>query len=64
MTGAPFSSRPRLRLVEKPPWPCRLEVQIAVADGRAPYGRSRIFRLSENAIEELVDTAERMERRA
>jgi hypothetical protein len=62
MTGPP----PRhLRLVPpaRPPRPRRLDVRISATDGRAPYGRSRIFRLHERDIDELVDIATRMEAR-
>jgi hypothetical protein len=54
---------PHLRLVEppRPPLPRRLEVQIAVADGRAPIGRSRLFRLYPQDIERLIDAFERLE---
>ncbi|MDQ6868812.1 MAG: hypothetical protein M3178_10565 [Pseudomonadota bacterium] len=61
MTGAP-----PLRLVARqpPPRPRRIEVRIAVLDGRAPYGRSRPFRLTPRDLDELISHAERLERRA
>jgi hypothetical protein len=40
----------------------RLSVRINVLDGRAPYGRSRAFRLAESDIDELIAVAARMER--
>jgi hypothetical protein len=56
---------PTLRLVRSPspPRPRRLEVRIAVADARAPIGRTRLFRLSERNLQELIDTAMRLEAR-
>lgn len=57
MTGA----LRHLRLV--PPSPRRLEVRISVADGRAAFGRSRPFRITENDLRELVDVAQRLEAR-
>ena len=64
MNGAP--SPPYLRLVPppSPPRPRRLEVRITVADGRSPYGRSRVFRLAHDDLDELIAVAMRMERRA
>ncbi len=60
MTGAPH-----LRLVPRPPpRPRRLEVRISVADGRAPIGRSRAFRLTHDDLDDLIAIAMRMERRA
>jgi hypothetical protein len=58
--------RAHLRLVEppSPPRPRRLEVRIAADDGRAPYGRTRPFRLSDSDLERLIQTAERLEARA
>jgi hypothetical protein len=57
--GAP---RPRhLRLVPPEPHPRRLSVTINVLDRRAPYGRSRVFRLVENDIGELIEHASRLE---
>jgi hypothetical protein len=54
---------PHLRLVEPapPPRPRRIDVRISVADGRAPYGRSRAFRLDERDVEKLIDHALRLE---
>jgi hypothetical protein len=61
MTGAGR----HLRLVPppSPPRPRRLEIRISVADARGPYGRTRIFRLSEHDFEQLIVTAERFEAR-
>jgi hypothetical protein len=64
MTAPLFAPRPRLRLVEKPPLSPRLEVRIHVLDRRAPYGRAGPFRLAERDLDELVEIAMRMERRA
>lgn len=66
MNVVPFPN-PRfdLRLVPAPALPRRrLAVRINVLDGRAPYGRSRAFRLSERDIDELIAVAMQMERRA
>jgi hypothetical protein len=54
---------PHLRLVPREPRPQRLEVRISVDDARGPYGRTRIFRLSERDFEQLIDHAFRMEAR-
>ena len=60
----PFPQRPRLRLVPREPQPRRrLAVRISVLDGRAAFGRSRVFHLSERDIDELVAIAARMEAR-
>jgi hypothetical protein len=66
MTGAPFPQRPRLCLVPRAPQPRprRLGVRIAAADGRSPVGRSRVFRLAHDELDELIAVAMRMERRA
>ena len=63
MTACSQSVRPCLRLVPRQPQPRRLEVQISVADGRAPFGRFRPFRITENDLRELVDVAQRLEAR-
>jgi hypothetical protein len=54
-----------LRLVPpaSPPRPRRLEVRIAAANGRSPIGRTRLFRFSERNLQELIDTAMRLEAR-
>jgi hypothetical protein len=54
-----------LRLVPPapPPRQRRIEVRITAADGRAPTGRSRIFRLRHRDFEQLVDVALRLEAR-
>jgi hypothetical protein len=51
--------RAHLRLVGSapPPRPHRLEVRISATDGRAPYGRSRIFKLLDRDFERLIDHA-------
>jgi hypothetical protein len=59
MTGA---RHPFLRLVPREPQPQRLEVRISADDSRAPYGRSRLFRLSERDLQQLIATALKMER--
>jgi hypothetical protein len=64
MTGAPFPRHSHLRLVPSPPRPRRLEVRISVADGRAPVGRSRPFRITDDDLRQLIDDAARMERRS
>jgi hypothetical protein len=58
-----FPTRPCLRLVPRQPQPRRLEVRISVANGRAPIGRTRAFRLADSDLEQLVDCALRMEAR-
>src|SRR6476620_7676268 len=47
---------PRLHLVprEPPPRPRLIDVRISVADGRSPYGRSRVFRLTHDDVDELI----------
>jgi len=57
--------RDHLRLVPPPltPRPRRLEVRIAASDGGAPFGRSRIFRLHERDLDQLIDVALRLEAR-
>jgi hypothetical protein len=59
---APFPRRSHFRLVDRRQLP-RFEVRIAVADGRAPYGRSRAFRLTHDELDELIAVAMRIERR-
>jgi hypothetical protein len=64
MTGAQSPPRhPHLRLVERRQLP-RFEVRITAADVRAPYGRSRAFRLTHDDLDELIAVSMRMERRA
>jgi hypothetical protein len=63
MTAPLFSPHPRLLLVEKPPLAPRLEVRIHVLDGRSAFGRSRVFRLAHDELDELIDVAMRMEAR-
>jgi hypothetical protein len=62
MNGAPFHHRPCLRLVP-PPRPRRLSVRISVADGRSPICRTRILRLSDRDLEQLINAAPRLEAR-
>jgi hypothetical protein len=68
MTGYIFpeamGARRHLRLVTKQPQPRRLEVRIAAADGRSPFGRSRAFRLTQDDLDELIAVAMRIERRS
>jgi hypothetical protein len=63
MTGAPFPRHSHLRLVPSPPRPRRIDVRISAADGRAPVGRTKIFRLTDHAFEQLIDVALRLETR-
>jgi hypothetical protein len=49
-------------VVSFPARPRRLDVRITAADGRAPIGRSRAFRLAGPDLDELIDVALRMER--
>jgi hypothetical protein len=55
-----------LRLVEPPPPQARrrYETRIVVSSPRLPIGRSRVFRLAESDIDELIAIATRMERRS
>jgi hypothetical protein len=67
MTGAPAPRHARLRLVEPmPPARPRLrEVRITALAGRYPYGGvTRSFQLTDQGLDELIATAERLERRA
>ena len=62
MTGA-TSPRPYLRLVQREPQPRRrYETRIVGSSARLPIGRSRVFRLAESDIDELIAIATRMER--
>ena len=45
------------------PRPRRLEVRIDASDGRSPIGRSRIFRLHERDLDQLINAATRLEAR-
>jgi hypothetical protein len=68
MTGAPFPRHSHLRLIPAPapppPRPRRIEVRIAVNAARAPYGRSRIFYLTNHDLERLLAHAESLDRRS
>jgi len=62
MNVVPFPRH--LRLVPPVPAPRRrLSVRISVLDGRAPYCRSRPFRLTHDDLDELIAVAMRMEGR-
>ena len=62
---SPFLRHPYLHLVPREPQSRhRLAIRISVLDGRSPFGRSRVFRLRERDLAELVAQAERLERRA
>jgi hypothetical protein len=54
-----------LRLVEPPPPQARrrYEARIVVSSARIPIGRSRVFRLAHNELDELIAVAMRMEGR-
>ena len=54
-----------LRLVDpSPPQPRRrYETRIVVSAARLPIGRSRVFRLAESDIDELIAIATRLEAR-
>jgi hypothetical protein len=54
---------PHLRVVPAPRRLRRIAVRISASDGRAPYGRSRAFRLDERDIERLIDFALQLEAR-
>jgi hypothetical protein len=61
MTAPLFPPRPRLRLVPPEPAPRhRLAVRISVLDGHSAFGRSRVFRLAHNELDELIAVAMRM----
>jgi hypothetical protein len=64
MTSVSPFQHPYLRLVPREPLPRRIDVRISAADGRAPTGRSRAFRLSDHGLDELLAHAERLERRS
>jgi hypothetical protein len=71
MTAPLFPPRPRLRIIsrETPPIPParpRLrEVRVTALAGRYPYGGvTRSFQLTDHGLDELIATAERLERRA
>ena len=67
MTGAPFPRHSHLRLIPAPspprPRPRRIDVRFHVSDGRSAFGRSRAFRLTHDALDELIAVAMRMEQR-
>ena len=58
-----MGARRHLHLVPQQPRPRRIDVRISVADGRAPIARSRLFKLSDRNLQELIDHATQMERR-
>jgi len=61
---APFPRPSNLRLVPPEPHPRRrLSVRINILDGRLAFVRTRVFRLAESDIDELIAIATRMERR-
>lgn len=60
---SPCPQHPYLRLVPRSPRPRRIDVRISAADGRAPYGRSRVFRLAESDLDQLINAATRLEAR-
>ena len=65
MTDAPSPRHPHLRIVSRQAPPRRrLAVRINVLDGHSAFGRSRVFRLHECDLDELVAIAGRMERRS
>jgi hypothetical protein len=65
MTVLPFpSAEPRPRFVPRSQRPRRIDVRISAVDGRAPVGRTKIFRLDRHDFEQLVDVAVRLEARA
>jgi hypothetical protein len=65
MTGASFPLHSHLRLVQPAPPPRRrLSVRINVLDGRSPFGRTRIFRLHERDLDQLINAATRLEARS
>ncbi len=59
-----LSFPPARRPVPRQPPPRRLSVTINAIDRHVPYGRTKIFRLSERDFEQLVDTALRLEVRS
>jgi hypothetical protein len=63
--GAVMTGAPHLRLIPAPPppRPRRHEARIVVSAARLPIGRSRVFRLAESDIDELIAIATRIERR-
>jgi hypothetical protein len=52
-----------LRLVPRSPRPRRIDMRISAADGRAPFGRSRLVRLSERDFARLIEAAGKLEAR-
>jgi hypothetical protein len=51
------------RHCRRSPAPPRYDVRVTMSSACSPIGRSRAFRLSENAIEGLIDFALRLEAR-
>jgi hypothetical protein len=61
---SPFPQRPRLHLVPRAPPRRRLAVRISVLDGRAAFGRSRVFHFThDEELDELLAIAARLEAR-
>jgi hypothetical protein len=59
-----FPQHPYLRLLPREPQPRhRLAVRINVLDGRSAFGRSRVFRLAESDLDQLINAATRLEAR-
>jgi hypothetical protein len=56
------AARPYLRPLPPPPEP-RVAVQIAVARQHQPHGRSRLFRIRLDDLDELLRCVIRLERR-
>jgi hypothetical protein len=56
---------PYLKLVEQRPPRARrkLAVRIAARSGHEPHGQTRLFRLDDHALDELIAHADRLERR-
>jgi len=57
-------SAPEIAPAQETPQPRRIEVRIAVNAARAPYGRSRIFCLTNHDLERLLAHAESLDRRS
>jgi hypothetical protein len=65
MTAPLFPPRPRLRIISRETAPRLREVRVTALAGRYPYGGvTRSFQLTDHGLDELIATAERLERRA